>query len=70
MDTTVASVRRIAADLRPVMLDDLGLVPSIENLLQAFAERANLAVSLDVPADGSISAIRSRRRSTAWCRKR
>ena len=52
VDTTVASVRRIAADLRPVMLDDLGLVPSIEHLLQAVAERANLAVTLDVPADG------------------
>jgi hypothetical protein len=30
VDTTVTAVRRIAADLRPVMLDDLGLVPSIE----------------------------------------
>jgi two-component system sensor histidine kinase UhpB len=52
VDTTVASVRRIAADLRPVMLDDLGLVPSIEHLLQAVAERANLAATLDVPAEG------------------
>jgi signal transduction histidine kinase len=48
VDTTVASVRRIAADLRPVMLDDLGLVPSIENLLGSLAERANIAVTLDV----------------------
>jgi two-component system sensor kinase len=30
IDTTVASVRRIALDLRPVILDDLGLVAAIE----------------------------------------
>src|SRR4029077_12877591 len=48
VDTTVASIRRIAADLRPMMLDDLGLAPSIENLLSSLAERANIAVRLDV----------------------
>ena len=48
VDTTVASVRRIAADLRPVMLDDLGLVPSIESLLASLAERVNIAARLDV----------------------
>ena len=52
VDTTVTAVRRIAADLRPVMLDDLGLVPSIENLVHSFSERAGIAVSLDAPAEG------------------
>jgi PAS domain S-box-containing protein len=52
VDTTVMAVRRIAADLRPVMLDDLGLVPSIENLLHTFSERAGIAVSVDMPTDG------------------
>jgi signal transduction histidine kinase len=48
VDTTVAAVRRIAADLRPVMLDDLGLMPALEHLLHQFSERANIAVSLNV----------------------
>ena len=48
VDTTVASIRRIAADLRPVMLDDLGLVPSIESLLSSLADRASIAVRLEV----------------------
>ena len=52
VDTTVAAVRRIAADLRPVMLDDLGMVPAIEHLLHTFSERSGLSVSLDAPADG------------------
>jgi PAS domain S-box-containing protein len=46
VDNTVAAMRRIAADLRPVMLDDLGLVPAIENLLYDLSERAGIAVSL------------------------
>ncbi len=36
LDGTVAATRRIAADLRPLMLDDLGLVPAVEWLVQNF----------------------------------
>src|SRR5688572_6587900 len=52
VDTTVTAVRRIAADLRPVMLDDLGLVPSIEYVVHTFSERTGIAVSLDVSIGG------------------
>lgn len=44
IDATVASVRRIAADLRPVMLDDLGLVPAIEWLVNDFTSRYGIPV--------------------------
>ncbi|WP_254699685.1 PAS domain S-box protein [Trinickia violacea] len=44
IDATVASARRIAADLRPVMLDDLGLVPAIEWLANDFANRYGIEV--------------------------
>ncbi|AGK50798.1 sensory box protein [Burkholderia thailandensis MSMB121] len=44
IDSTVASVRRIAADLRPVMLDDLGLVPAIEWLVNDFTNRYGIDV--------------------------
>jgi signal transduction histidine kinase len=47
VDTTVAAVRRIAADLRPVMLDDLGLLPALENLLHDFTERTGIEAALD-----------------------
>jgi len=52
IDMTVASVRRIAADLRPVMLDDLGLVPAIEWLANDFTQRYGIAVEHCVQADG------------------
>ncbi|MEP6824583.1 MAG: PAS domain S-box protein, partial [Ramlibacter sp.] len=51
LDTTVASTRRIAADLRPLLLDDLGLVPAIEWLVQNFSQRSGVACSLTVNED-------------------
>jgi PAS domain S-box-containing protein len=48
IDATVASVRRIAADLRPVMLDDLGLVPAIEWLANDFTNRYGIAVEMRI----------------------
>ncbi|WP_321850751.1 PAS domain S-box protein [Burkholderia diffusa] len=52
IDSIVASVRRIAADLRPVMLDDLGLVPAIEWLANDFTRRYRITVDRDIaPVD-------------------
>ncbi|MBB5462382.1 PAS domain-containing sensor histidine kinase [Paraburkholderia sp. Cpub6] len=48
IDATVASVRRIAADLRPVMLDDLGLIPAIEWLANDFTNRYGIEVKRDI----------------------
>jgi PAS domain S-box-containing protein len=48
IDATVTSVRRIAADLRPVMLDDLGLVPAIEWLVNDFTSRYGIPVETNV----------------------
>lgn len=47
IDETVECVRRISSDLRPVMLDDLGLRPAIEWLLESLAERCDIAWELD-----------------------
>ena len=40
INATMRSVRRIATDLRSVMLDNLGLVPTLEWLVQDFARRS------------------------------
>lgn len=47
VDSTVAAVRRIAAALRPVMLDDLGLRPAIEQLLHDLEERSGIVSTLE-----------------------
>ena len=49
IDQTVASVRRISADLRPVMLDSLGLAPTLEWLTHDVAARTGLAITLAMP---------------------
>ena len=48
LDGAVASVRRIAADLRPLVLDDLGLVPAIEWAVQNFTQRTGVPCALDI----------------------
>jgi len=46
LDGAVASTRRIAADLRPLVLDDLGLVAAIEWLVQNFIQRTGIDCTL------------------------
>ena len=48
LDDTVASVRRIAADLRPLMLDDLGFNAAVDWLAKDTARRMGLAVTLEL----------------------
>ena len=51
IDGAVASTRRIASDLRPLLLDDLGLVPAIEWLAGNFSQRHGVACRLSVAED-------------------
>jgi hypothetical protein len=46
IDATIAAMRRIAADLRPLALDDLGLIPAIESLVHDFERRTGLRCEL------------------------
>jgi signal transduction histidine kinase len=49
MDTTIKTVRRIATELRPGMLDDLGLAASIEWQARDFGKRAGIMCAVSVP---------------------
>lgn len=49
VDGAVATTRRIAADLRPAILDDLGLAAAITWHAQQVSERAGFEVEVDVP---------------------
>ncbi|WP_206951272.1 response regulator [Trinickia acidisoli] len=51
IDQLVDSVRRIAGDLRPVMLDDLGLTDAIEWMTREFSSRYRIRVISHVDAD-------------------
>ena len=51
LDDSVASTRRIAADLRPLVLDDLGLVAAVDWLVQGFMQRTGVACELEADED-------------------
>jgi PAS domain S-box-containing protein len=46
VDNTIQSVRRISSELRPSVLDDLGLIPAIEWLLAQFRKRTRIRTEL------------------------
>lgn len=48
VDSTIQLVRRIATELRPGLLDDLGLTAAIEWQAQEIAERTGLDISLNL----------------------
>jgi signal transduction histidine kinase len=48
LDSTMAATRRIAADLRPLILGDLGLGPALEWLAGDFSRRHGVTCKLEV----------------------
>jgi PAS domain S-box-containing protein len=48
LDSTVAATRRISADLRPLMLDDLGLLAALEWLAEETSRRHGFTIDLAV----------------------
>ncbi|MFY8084477.1 MAG: sensor histidine kinase [Rubrivivax sp.] len=46
IDETIVAVRRISDDLRPLMLDDLGLNAAVESLARTAAERMDIEVTV------------------------
>src|SRR4051812_23793559 len=55
LDQTVTSVRRIAADLRPLMLDDLGLADAAAWLVEDFSKRSGLRCDFKIVNDAETS---------------
>lgn len=51
VSATVASTRRISAELRPLVLDDLGLAAALDWLARDFSGRSGLEVSIDIGPD-------------------
>jgi signal transduction histidine kinase len=50
VDTGMASIRSITRDLRPPLLDELGLLPALHALVEGFGERTGITVSFTAPA--------------------
>jgi signal transduction histidine kinase len=49
LDRVEAQLRRLARELRPTILDDLGLAPALEWLAQGLAERRDVRIAVAAP---------------------
>jgi signal transduction histidine kinase len=49
LDSTVSAVQRISSELRPSMLDDLGLIAALESEAQLFEERSGIECEISFP---------------------
>jgi two-component system sensor histidine kinase UhpB len=49
-----AQLRRLSHELRPTILDDLGLVPAIEFLTQGISERAQISIAVQGDTEGRL----------------
>ena len=54
VDLTIKTVRRVATELRPAILDDFGLRAAVEHEVTAFAERTGIGVKLSISNDGVV----------------
>lgn len=59
VDQTIDAVRRIATQLRPPILDDLGLVAAIEWQAGEMAARTGIQCALDLPAEVRLDEARA-----------
>jgi signal transduction histidine kinase len=50
IDTGIRSIRNVTNDLRPSLLDDLGLLPALRSLVADFGERSGIRTGLAVPS--------------------
>lgn len=50
VEESLSTVRRLSTELRPPILDDLGLEAAVEWYVESFASRTGLEVALDLPA--------------------
>ena len=50
IDTGIGSIRSVTNDLRPSLLDDLGLIPALRSLVADFSERSGIRTGLAVPS--------------------
>ena len=56
VDVGIRSIRAVTNELRPALLDDLGLVPALRSLVTEFATRTGVSAQLILP-DGRVPAL-------------
>lgn len=66
VEKSVAAVHRFARELRPAMLDDLGLVPALLAFMKEFGKRTGLQIHFTASAAGKIEQLDNLKRTMLY----
>ena len=66
VEKSVAAVHRFARDLRPAMLDDLGLIPALLAFMKEFGKRTGLRINFTAMAAGEIEQLSNIKRTMLY----
>ncbi len=66
LEQTMETVHRFSRELRPAMLDDLGLLPALRAYVRSFTERTGISVLLDAPRSDEIERLDAERKTVVY----
>jgi len=66
IEQTMANIHNFSRELRPAMLDDLGLVPALRNYVKSFSARTGLAVKLDTTQSEHVEQLDAARKMVVY----
>jgi PAS domain S-box-containing protein len=66
LEQTMETVHRFSRELRPAMLDDLGLLPALRSYVKVFTERTGIAVKLDAAHAEEIERLDADRKTVIY----
>jgi PAS domain S-box-containing protein len=66
IENTMDTVHNFSRELRPAMLDDLGLLPALRNYVKIFTQRTSIAVKLQIFGNEHIEGLDSDRKTVIY----
>jgi PAS domain S-box-containing protein len=66
IENTMMQIHNFSRELRPAMLDDLGLLPALRNYVKTFSDRTSIVVRLDATQSENIEQLDSERKTVVY----
>ncbi|HWA25485.1 MAG TPA: PAS domain-containing sensor histidine kinase [Lacunisphaera sp.] len=66
IENTMDTIHNFSRELRPAMLDDLGLLPALRNYVKIFMERTKIQVSLSIEGQSHVEELDSERKTVIY----
>lgn len=66
IENTMGTIHNFSRELRPAMLDDLGLLPALRNYVKNFSDRTGVRVQLEVAEEDRLEELDSDRKTVIY----